>query len=184
MTPKFTRVILALSLFLLSSTQAATQKNYNIQLEALRLGFGPSYIENGRADEWVDGRLGTLTFSYYRLRFGASLLAELPQGNSILPVEAGITIYQRPKPYVWFRGMVPDVYAVVGYYWANGLIDDNPFDPAWKFGVRCEADYWGVGYGAELAYIYSTSRNFWGRHVEKGVAASLYLRFLTTNFGF
>lgn len=183
MTPKLTRVLFALSLFLLSSAQAATQKNYNVQLEALRLGFGPSFVSNGSPGVWGNLGLGTLTFSYYRLRFGASLLATVPEGFSPLPVEGGITIYQHPKPYVWLRGMVPDVYAVVGYYpFVNGGIDE-PVGPVWKYGVRCEGDYWGVGAGLEVAYVYETDPDIWRRHPH-GIAASLYLRVLTTNFGF
>jgi hypothetical protein len=177
------RVILALSLFLLSSAQAATEKNYNLQFEALRVGVGLSFVNNGSSGVWSNIGLGALTFSYYRVRFGTALLGSVPEGFSPLPVEGGITIYQHPKPYACFRGMVPDVYVVVGYYpFVNGGIDE-PFGPVWKYGVRCEGDYWGVGAGLEVAYVHETENVYRGRHPH-GIAASLYLRLLTTNFGF
>jgi len=175
-------VLLALSLFLFSSAQAATQKNYNVQLELLRYGLG-ARVNSGGTRPWGNARLAALTFSYYRLRFGASLVDILPEGSSILPFEADVTIYQRPKRYAWFQGMVPDVFAEVGYYYANGFIEDNPYGPVWKFGVRCEADYWGVGAGAEVAYLYSTHHDYVS-YREQGLATSIYVRLLTTNFGF
>ena len=188
MAPMLTHVrsmrcaLLGLSLFLLSSAQATTQKNYNIQLEALRVGVGPSFVGSGSSGVWGNIGLGALTFSYYRIRLGTSLLASVPEGFSLLPVEGGITIYQHPKPYFRLRGMVPDVYAVVGYHhFVNGGIDE-PRGPVWKYGVRCEGDYWGVGAGLEVAYFYETD-HFYGRH-QHGIAASLYLRLLTTNLGF
>ena len=175
--------LLALSLFLLSPARAATQKNYNLQFEALRFGSGPNFVSNASFGLWGNIGLGTLTFSYYRVRLGTSLLGSVPEGLSLLPVEAGITIYQRPKPYVFLRGMVPDVYAIVGYHHFVNAGMDDPRSPAWEYGVRCEGDYWGVGAGLEVAYIYETDHDFLGRHAH-GIAGSLYVRLLTTNFGF
>jgi hypothetical protein len=175
-------LLLALCLLLLSPAQAATTKNYNVQVDVLRYGLGGLVNSNSTRLSGT-AHFAALTFSYYRLRFGSSLVELLPSGSSVLPVEAGITIYQRPRPYVWFRGMVPDVYAEVGYYYANGFIEDNPFGPVWKFGVRCEVDYWGVGAGAEVAYLRSTSSDYYSQR-GKGLAANLYIRLLTTNFGF
>jgi hypothetical protein len=77
--------------------------------------------------------------------------------------------------------MVPDVFAEAGYFYANGIIDDNPYGPTWKFGVRCEVDYWGVGAGIDVAYFYSSHRDY---RTQLGPAASLYIRLLVTNFGF
>ena len=42
---------------------------------------------------------------------------------------------------------------------------------------------WGVGAGAEVAYLYSTYHDYLS-HREQGLAANVYLRLLTTNFGF
>jgi hypothetical protein len=177
-------MMFAVCLVLLSSAQASGQKDYNIQLEVLRYGLGaafPASVANSHAELWGNVRVAALTVSYYRLRFGVSLLDNPPPGNSILPVEAGVTIYQRPLRYCWFRGMMPDVFAEVGYFYANGIIDDNPYVPTWKFGVRCEVDYWGVGAGVDVAYFYSSHRDY---RTQLGPAASLYIRLLVTNFGF
>jgi hypothetical protein len=71
--------------------------------------------------------------------------------------------------------MVPDIFAEAAYYWFNGMLDDNPYGTTWKVGVRSEVDYYGLGAGAEVAYFGSSY---------KGLAASLYVRLLVTNFGF
>jgi hypothetical protein len=179
-------IAVAVCLAVLSSAQASTQKDYNIQLEVLRVGYGASHPAHGYGssiEPWPNGRLAALTISYKRLRFGVSLLDDPPAGNSILPVEVGLTIYQRPLRYGWFRGMVPDVYAEAGYYWVNGIIDDNPFGTTWKVGVRSELDYYGLGAGVEVAYFFSRYTDWYTRS-GLGPAASLYVRLLVTNFGF
>ena len=160
-------------------------KPWNVQFEALRLGRGVAtglYMQVDHTGIWYDSRFVSLAASYRRFRLGVSLLSFPPMGNSILPVEAGYTIYQRPVRYGWFQGMVPDVFAEAGLYWANGLIDDNPFDPTWKAGVRAELDYYGLGAGAEAALFYSRYSS--AVPLEQfGPSVSLYLR-LVTNLGF
>ena len=174
-------------LALLTSAQASAPKDFNIQLELLRAGFGATCYAHGyggRIEPWRNARLAGLTASYKRFRFGVSFLDFPPTGgSSILPVEAGLTIYQRPLRYGWFQGMVPDVFAEVGYYWANGIIEDNMYFPVWKFGVRSEVDYYGLGAGVEVAYCIMT-RSGAGTQSGLGPAASLYVRLLVTNFGF
>ena len=184
--PAMRRILVAVCLVLLSSAQASTQKNYNIQLEVLRYGYGAAHSARGygsSTEPWGNGRFADLIVSYYRLRFGVSLFDKPPPGNSILPVEAGVTIYQRPLRYGWFRGMVPDIFVEAGYYWLNGMIDDNPYGTTWKVGVRSEVDYYGLGAGAEIAYFGSSYKDSFTR-LRLGLAASLYVRLLVTNFGF
>ncbi len=182
--------MIALCLVLLSSAQASRQKDYNIQLEVLRYGLRAIYATHRPvgpgAELWGNLRLAGLTVSYKRLRLGVSLFDNPPpaiilnRANSILPVEAGFTIYQRPLRYGWFRGMVPDVFAEAGFYWMNEII--NPFGARWKVGVRSELDYYGMGGGIEVAYFFSRRPDIYGRN--DGPAASLYIRLLVTNFGF
>jgi hypothetical protein len=176
----------AVCLVLLSTAQASVQKDHNIQLEVLRYGLGAAYVSHGyighHTELWGNVRLAGLTVSYKRLRLGVSLLDNPPPGNSIFPVEAGFTIYQRPLRYGWFQGMVPDVFAEAGYYWVNGIIDDNPYGTTWKIGVRSELDYYGLGGGFEVAYFFSRHPDQDAR--SNGPAASLYIRLLVTNFGF
>jgi hypothetical protein len=175
-----------LCLLLFCPVQAAAQKDFNVQFELLRYGIGVSHNTIGsikRTEYWGNVRVGDLTFSYKRFRLGVMLLDNTPPGNSILPIEADFTIYQRPRKYLWFQGMVPDVLAEVGYYWANGIIDDDMFGPTWKLGFRGELDYYGVGAGAEIAY-FSTSDVNTSLVTESGPAASVYVRLLATNFGF
>jgi hypothetical protein len=78
--------------------------------------------------------------------------------------------------------MVPDVFAEAGYYWVNGIIDDNPYGTTWKIGVRSELDYYGLGGGFEVAYFFSRHPDQDAR--SNGPAAGLYIRLLVTNFGF
>ena len=178
-------IVVAMCLVLFSSAQASTQKDYNIQLELLRVGYGAAYSAHGygsRIEPWPNARLADLTVSYKRLRFGVSFLDAPPTGgSSVLPLEAGFTIYQRPLRYGWFQCMVPDVFAEIGYYWANGIIEDNMYFPVWKVGVRSELDYYGLGAGVEVAGCFMTRS---GAQSWLGPAASLYVRLLVTNFGF
>ena len=160
-------------------------KDYNLQFELLRAGFGPEYDlwrVHKQVDVWRDARVASLAVSYRRIRLGTTFISIMPPGESFFPVEVGYTIYQRPVRYGWFRGMVPDVFAEVGLYWANGLLADNPYDLMWKAGLRAEVDYYGLGAGTELAYFYTPDPHE-GPRDWNGPAASVYLR-IVTNFGF
>jgi hypothetical protein len=148
------------------------------QIELLRLGDATLASGGGNPG---DARLLKLSLSYRRVRVSTSLFSLLPLTNSMLPVEVGYTIYRNPMKYGSFYGMAPDVYVEAGLYLINGLPDDNRIGPVGKLAFRTEADYVGLGAGAEAA-VYFTRPAYSGHYLLRP-AACVDGR-LVTNFGF
>lgn len=155
----------------------ARTSDWYVQLELLRLG--DAVVASGRGSPG-DARLLKLSLSYRRIRVSTSLFSLLPLTNCLLPVEFGYTVYRNPVKYGTFYGMAPDVYVEAGLYLTNGLLDDNPMGPVGKLAFRTEADYVGLGAGAEAA-VYFTSPARSGRNLLHP-AACMDAR-LVTNFG-
>jgi hypothetical protein len=165
----------------------AQPKDWNIQAELLRLGPGVC-LRDSSLVPYADARVIRVTVSYRRFRASAGCLAFAYAGtgaNTALPVEIGYSLIRRQIRYGPFRGMMPEVYADVGYFALNGFMDDNYVDPLWKVGLQAEADAYGIGVGAGIAGIIGRQYVHYYRSDDISVIPTLsfYLR-IVTNFGF